>query len=400
MKCSHHAQFDKAWYLQPTRPPAAQLLYDLGFEADDDSHITVGTTDSADDNHIRLLPAPWPPLPPHKWSELTWCVPPLSCITPLPLWETELPQPIAAAAARVRTLPNATSRTASDMVSDYNITRNDMDMIFMSPDPYFEAFEEVINMACFDQNKHRTAGLCLAHVNGRLHLGGMAPSTPAAKIPRWHSRIKGAWLIKIGDRTVTALAEAHGAFQQLSSNGITTVPLLFSHPEIRKDILHDGLPFMSSAPFTQHVHDQLNHRWDFSTVVDHLGKARPYEIVESGDVLNYVTRVMRLTRGKLTLQDNWSDWQHSEYLQLDQYDKQGMFGVPVPMKEKDAVFHLVWTYAIKAVDRRKKARCVCNGSTCSGMVRVLDETYANCVNQTSSRLFYAFSCREPAYFWR
>jgi hypothetical protein len=30
VKSSHHAEFDEAWYLQPTRPPAAQLLYDLG----------------------------------------------------------------------------------------------------------------------------------------------------------------------------------------------------------------------------------------------------------------------------------------------------------------------------------------------------------------------------------
>ncbi len=100
---------------------------------------------------------------------------------------------------------------------------------------------------------------------------------------------------------------------------------------------------------------------------------------------------MHLTRGKLTQQDDWPDWQHSEYLQLNQYDKQGMFGVPIPMKEEDVVFHLVWTYAIKAVDGHKKAHCVCDGSTCSGMVPVLDETYANCVNQTSSRLFYAIS---------
>jgi hypothetical protein len=30
VKSSHHSQFDEAWYLQPTRPPAAQFLYDLG----------------------------------------------------------------------------------------------------------------------------------------------------------------------------------------------------------------------------------------------------------------------------------------------------------------------------------------------------------------------------------
>jgi hypothetical protein len=32
VKHSHHATFDEAWYLQPARPPAAVLLYDLGLE--------------------------------------------------------------------------------------------------------------------------------------------------------------------------------------------------------------------------------------------------------------------------------------------------------------------------------------------------------------------------------
>jgi hypothetical protein len=35
----------------------------------------------------------------------------------------------------------------------------------------------------------------------------------------------------------------------------------------------------------------------------------------------------------------------------------------VAASEGDAIFHLVWTYNIKAVDGRKKARCVCDGST-------------------------------------
>jgi len=103
---------------------------------------------------------------------------------------------------------------------------------------------------------------------------------------------------------------------------------------------------------------------------------------------------MELTRGKLLRQDDWADWQELEYLQLDQYDSQGMFGDPVAVDEDAAVFHLVWTYAIKALDHRKKARCVCDGSSRSGSVQILDETYANCVNQTSSRLFYAIAAAE------
>ena len=71
-----------------------------------------------------------------------------------------------------------------------------------------------------------------------------------------------------------------------------------------------------------------------------------------------------------------------------------MFGDPVAVGNDAAIFHLVWTYAIKALDQRKKAWCVCDGSSRSGSVQVLDETYANCVDQTSSRMFYAIAAAE------
>jgi hypothetical protein len=93
---------------------------------------------------------------------------------------------------------------------------------------------------------------------------------------------------------------------------------------------------------------------------------------------------MRLTQGRLLNQNNWTDWQDYEYLQLNQYNAQGMFGDPVVVDKDATVFHLVWTYDVKARDDRKKARCVCDGSSRSGLVQVLNKTYANCVNQTSS----------------
>jgi len=109
-----------------------------------------------------------------------------------------------------------------------------------------------------------------------------------------------------------------------------------------------------------------------------------------------VTKVMKLTRGKLMKQNDWSAWNESEHLQLDQYDKQFMFGdpVPVPVEDESAIFHLVWTYVVKELDGRKKARCVCDGSSRSGQVRVLDHTYANCVDRTGSCIFYAISVAE------
>jgi hypothetical protein len=88
VKQSHHAQFDEAWYLQPHRPPAAQLLYNLGLEADDDLHTSTDDPNLAtlmDHNPITLLPAPWPLLPPPKLDDSIWCVPPSCRTTPLPL---------------------------------------------------------------------------------------------------------------------------------------------------------------------------------------------------------------------------------------------------------------------------------------------------------------------------
>ena len=75
---------------------------------------------------------------------------------------------------------------------------------------------------------------------------------------------------------------------------------------------------------------------------------------------------MKLTWGKLLKDEDWNVWQQLEYTQLDQYDAQGMFGDPVPVTNKGAVFNLVWTYNIKELDKRKKARCTCDGSTRAG----------------------------------
>jgi len=144
---------------------------------------------------------------------------------------------------------------------------------------------------------------------------------------------------------------------------------------------------MSTNDFDQLCLDQLNNRKDI--LLQHPARRRQYDIVDSGNVLNYTARAMKPTRGRLLKQDDWEEWKQSEYLQLNQYEEQGMFGAPIDPKTDDPIFYLVWTYTVKQVDNRKKARCVCDGSTRSGQVQVLDETYANCVDHTSARLFYA-----------
>jgi hypothetical protein len=83
VKSCHHAIFDEAWYMQPTRPPAAQLLYDLGLE----SEFKVASVNGSPHKFIDdPTYAPWPPpLPGSLTTALNWECPPHSLHAPLPL---------------------------------------------------------------------------------------------------------------------------------------------------------------------------------------------------------------------------------------------------------------------------------------------------------------------------
>jgi hypothetical protein len=258
-----------------------------------------------------------------------WSPPPLRHATPLPLRELSAPCPLTAAAAMAMThtinttstnngIPVVAARVNAlsplEIVLEFMIGKHDMATIYMSPDPYFEAFEKCIDLRRFNLTTHWTAGLCLAAHNGWLFLGAMKPSTPGAKIPRWHSCIKGAWLIKIDDVLVSTIEDTQAAFKSASNKGVPSIWLLFSHPEFRLDVSHNGLPIVSLAPFSQQIHDQMNKQWDFATVSEHLWKKPPYSIINDGSVLNYISTAIKLTRGKLLQQQDWLDWQDSEYL--------------------------------------------------------------------------------------
>ena len=121
---------------------------------------------------------------------------------------------------------------ARDTMLDFEVTRWDKAMIFMSPDPYFEAFEEQLNVQNVNLKTHHTAGLELYELSGRVFLRSMKRSTAAAKIPDWHTRLRGAWLIKIGDTIISSVEDASSTLRTLVDSDAQLVTLLFLHPEI------------------------------------------------------------------------------------------------------------------------------------------------------------------------
>jgi hypothetical protein len=193
--------------------------------------------------------------------------------------------------------------------------------------------------------------------------------------------MRGAWIIQVNGTTVSSVQDVYAAVKSAKDEGRGQLRLLLAHSELKDGLSSRGIPQVN----IDQVHPKFTLSWDI------LERQRVPTAV-SGGVLNYV--FSKLTRGKLMKQSDWTEWQQSEWLQLDQYESQLMFGQPVHVTDMSNVFYLVWSYAIKDLDNRKKARCTCDGSSRGGKVRVLDHTYANCVDHTASRMFYAIAATE------
>ena len=76
------------------------------------------------------------------------------------------------------------------------------------------------------------AGLSFLEPDSKVFLAHMASGTSGAKIPRWRTRIRGAWLIKVGHHLIGSIRDVCHVLATLQDTGVTHIPLLFSHPEI------------------------------------------------------------------------------------------------------------------------------------------------------------------------
>ena len=95
----------------------------------------------------------------------------------------------------------------------------------------------------------------------------------------------------------------------------------------------------------------------------------------------------KLTRRKLLHQDDWNDWQQSEWKQLDQYEAQQTFGYPCLLPDGANCLSLLWTYLIKDGSGIKKARCVCNRRPSNSGTVTWGHAYAKALDQVGHRVF-------------
>jgi len=167
VKTSHHAVFDESWYHQPTRPPAAQLLYDIGLESVQEP-INATPDDTPTPEPLPTYPPTgrlpaYPPIAPTTKGK-QWNAPTNLLTEPLPLpaFHSNITSASAAALKKPQPPTKLTGKQlAAELVTNYLIGNNDTATIYMSPCPYHQAFEEELDLRKFDISKHPTAGLQL-----------------------------------------------------------------------------------------------------------------------------------------------------------------------------------------------------------------------------------------------
>jgi hypothetical protein len=270
--------FDEAHYTSTNRPPGPQFLFNLGLTSVIPSHNTAAPTTPT------MAYAPMPPMPKTALTP----IPLLACTMPLPLGELtthkhlqhlpttarlddELPPSVAAAAAL----------TAPEVMS-----------IEFSGDPFGPSFVESIPIT----STHASAGLHfkLDPARDRLRLLAIEPGTPAARINRWRSRLRFAYILSINDIDIRTQTDIDQALATLRAAGTSVCDIRLTFDEIRNSLSASGLP--------QLYFDQLR---DVRKILRSLRETPEPAIAH------------HLTRSGLKKQPDWSEWQSSEFLHLD-----------------------------------------------------------------------------------
>ena len=295
-------------------------------------------------------------------------------------------------------IATANTSTTSDLSLSFDLPYH----IELSSDP----FDFKTSRRISTKTAHPTLGLSttLCPIYKRIKLDSCQPSTPSARIPKWRSELRNAYILAVNNESVSTLPQLKSAIKTCKQQNLKEVEIRFAtndciatHPQL-------GVP--------QLYHDQLDviaaHLWELNqnkpkpkwTAIqlqniimnNSTHKRLPKHLIKKCSMMIKIATSnktpKKLTRRWLQQQLDWDDWKKSEHKQLNQYQEQGTFGPPQPYPKGANLLNLLWTYLIKD-DGTKKSRCVCNSSPKMSGTVTMGETYAAALEQCASRIFWA-----------
>ena len=188
VKTCHHAVFDECWFHQPWRPPAAQLLYDLGVAVTDAAiDPPTLTTQPNDGPPVTIIPDEDAPSYPSIDITTGQQKPPTnttgSTADLIPFTQDDdeddtqtnsvtSKHPPTVNSTNIPTNPDASA------VDHYDITRRDVEQIYFSPHHYGHAYEESFGFMGSPTVVHPTAGLELVETDGQVIIQDISLGTP------------------------------------------------------------------------------------------------------------------------------------------------------------------------------------------------------------------------------
>jgi hypothetical protein len=177
--------------------------------------------------------------------------------------------------------------------------------VTFSKDPFGPLFPETISVSGI----HPCLGLELLHAmdRQRCQLVVMTPGTPSHQLHQWKSRLRHAFLLSVYTIDVHTTSDVHQAFSLARQAAQTSVVILFTKDEAKNSLSAVGLP--------QLYFDQLRA---MKSHITHTVQELVHKAI-TGPKFN---------RRSLQKQPDWPEWSDSEWIQLDNYDKQDMFGIP------------------------------------------------------------------------
>jgi hypothetical protein len=348
---SHHV-IEEAHYGTARRPAGAQVLMDMGYGIPP----------------LSLVPLqPLKPSVYHTWSQHK-CINPLSCtLIPLPLHDFT-PSPIAVAASLV---------TTSRPLHDPDVHHNDSIMVTFSTDPFGPSFPGTIMVSGI----YPTLGLTIRHDLDRQRclLVAMTPGTPSHRLPQWKPCLRQAFLLSVDSTSVHRISAVHQEISLAHQAAQTSVVVVFTSDEDKNSLSAVGLPKL--------YFDQL-----------HVMKAHIVHTVQA--VVHKAIAGPKFNRHSLQKQSDWPEWRDSKWVQLENYDKQGMFGTPCTAPINASIFFWVWLYSIKPHENnRKKVRGVCDGSTRGGKTMIHGATYAPTPQHIYFRIRISITTTLGLFLW-
>jgi hypothetical protein len=303
----------------------------------------------------------------------------------------------------------------------------------MSLDP----FDQIIDVDIAIKGNHPTLGMILEECayRARPRLTDMALSTPGSRVPKWRSTLRNTYLTQINGVPVDNITHITNVIAKARQERNIKIKCSFACDKSYGIHPFEGVPqlyFDQLNIIAQHIkstkEDELatikqtstkpndsisTNNTESSTGAsnDHTHMEQhqePKENLQNACASEKLTETFITTPNDIpTVEEpkmqmfklqqllkrvDWPDWQQSKYKQLDQYHEQGMFSDPMEAPRNANVLRMLWTYVLKA-DGTKKSRMVCNGNPGEKGTITLGHTYANALDATSERIFWAIAAK-------